>query len=36
MDAQARVWMVQAKQDFVAKIEPRFCGCFCGVRDLPK
>jgi hypothetical protein len=34
MDTQTRVWMVQGKQDFVAKLEPRFCGCFCGVRDL--
>ncbi len=33
MDAQTRVWVVQAKQDFVAKLEPRFCGCFCGVKS---
>lgn len=31
MKRESLVWIVDEKQDFVARLEPRFCGCFCGV-----
>jgi len=30
MVGKKTVWIIRAKQDFIASLEPRFCGCFCG------
>jgi len=35
VEEKQQLWIVREKKDFVAKLEPRFCGCFCGVHFTP-
>lgn len=29
-DRKSQVLILEEKQDVVGKLEPKFCGCFCG------